>query len=310
MQLMARALVLGGNGFIGSHLADFLADSGHEVSVFDRFSGSTNFVNSSIRTIKGDFFNDTDLRAALDSQDYIFHFLSTSNPFLAESQPAADIKNSISRTVKLLEFCTSAKPRKFIFASTGGAIYGETKASSPFTEDSLPLPISPYAIGKLAVEHYMNFFRKVHGLNCLSLRISNPYGSRQKSGKSQGLIPISLERVISGEPVTKFGDGSMSRDYIFIDDLVKMISNVGMGDNKSSVYNLGSGQSYTVNEVFRAIEEVVHTPMEVLQKPQPSSFVQDVVLDISRYVAEFGTLDYSSLLEGIQTTYNRMVEGE
>lgn len=306
---MAKALVLGGNGFIGSHLADQLANSGLEVTVFDRFSGNNNFTNPSIVAMKGDFFDDQQLINALQFQDYVFHFLSTSNPYIAESQPASDIEYSITRTVQLLEFCTHSKPKKFIYASTGGAIYGETTASSPFSEDSLPMPISPYAIGKLAVEHYLHFFRKVHGLNTLSLRISNPYGSRQRAGKSQGLIPITLERVLEGQPVIKFGDGSMMRDYIFIDDLVKMIEKVGLGDSKNNLYNLGSGQSYSVNQVFQAVHNLLAEPLQVIEQPQPSSFVQDVALDISRYSGEFGQMELTSLEKGIELTLARMKKG-
>ena len=306
---MAKALVLGGNGFIGSHLADQLANSGHEVTVFDRFSEKVNFSNPSIVQMKGDFFDDEQLTNALQNQDYVFHFLSTSNPYLAESQPASDIEYSITRTVQLLEFCALTKPKKFIYASSGGAIYGETTAATPLSEESLPLPISPYAIGKLAVEHYLQFFRKVHGLNSMSLRISNPYGSRQRTGKSQGLIPITLERVLSGQPVIKYGDGSMKRDYIFVDDLVRMIEKVGIGDNNYNLYNLGSGQSYSVNEVFQTVQNIVSEPIQIMEEPQPSSFVQNVSLDISRYSSEFGQMELTSLNHGIELTLARMKNG-
>jgi UDP-glucose 4-epimerase len=188
---VARALVVGANGFLGSHLVDALVASGHRVTAFDRFSGAGTpmFHSTEVEIKRGEFLSRTDLEAAVAGQDLVFHFLSTTTPATAERDPTLDLRTNIAQTLELLESCVAAGVAHFYYASTGGAIYG-MQGKPSYDENDRALPISPYGIGKLTIEHYLRYFATVHGLRSTALRISNPYGtSRSLSGTFSAASP-------------------------------------------------------------------------------------------------------------------------
>lgn len=305
---MADVLVVGGNGFIGSHLVDALSEGDHRVTAFDRFStGAPTFTSAAVRMLPGDFLSRSDLEAAVRGHEVVFHFLATTSPATAEADPTLDIRTNVIQTVELLSACASAGVRHVYFASTGGAIYGPQERSD-FSESQPTLPISPYGIGKLTIEHYLRYFRAKHGLRSTSLRISNPYGTRQHPNRKQGLIPIALRQIARGESVTRYGDGSMVRDYIYVDDLVRMIVPLVDVDPTHEVYNLGSGRGSSVTEVLEAIGRVTGSPVRVHEIPTPPTFVDRVVLDVSRFDEEFGIVVPTPLEEGIAATWADMAE--
>lgn len=303
---MADVLVVGGNGFIGSHLVDALVDRGHDVTAFDRFStGSVSF-RSAATALPGDFLSRSDLRAAVAGRDVVFHFLATTSPATAEADPTLDIRTNVIQTVELLAACADAGVGHVYFASTGGAIYGP-QAASGFSEDSPTLPVSPYGIGKLTIEHYLRYFRAKHALRSTSLRISNPYGTRQHPNRKQGLIPIALREIARGGTVTRYGDGSMVRDYIYVDDLVRMIAPLADASPRHEVYNLGSGRGHSVTEVLETIARVTGRDVPLREVPTPATFVDRVVLDVSRFDAEFGITAPTTLEQGIAATWADML---
>jgi UDP-glucose 4-epimerase len=305
-QCVAKVVVIGANGFIGSHLVDALVEEGHEVTAFDRFrSVQPSFATKNIRILSGDFLSRADLEDAVEGQDLVFHFLSSTNPATAQSDPTLDIRTNVAQTVELLEACVKAQIKHFYFASTGGAVYGPQKLSR-FGEEDLTLPVSPYAIGKLSIENYLRYFDVVHGLSSTTLRISNPYGPRQKANRRQGLIPIVLRQILIGEPVVRFGDGSMIRDYIYVGNLVSMIARMVGSPRKFGTYNMGSGEGHSVSDVLDVIHRMTKRDFVVVEKPTPASFVGRVVLDTSRYAAEFGTVQLTGLDEGIAQTFEYM----
>lgn len=299
---MVKALVIGANGFIGSALVDSLANEGFEVTAFDRFSSrKPAFTASNVSILSGDFLNRADIIRAVSGQDYVFHFLSTTTPASAQADPTLDIRTNVEPTVQLLETSVAAGVKRFFFASTGGAIYGN-QDKSLFSESDLTFPVSPYAIGKLSVENYLHYFSTVSQLETVALRISNPFGSGQPQHKKQGLIPIAIRRALNNEPILQYGDGSMVRDYIFVDDLVTMITTIALSEPQHSLYNLGSGQGVSVSEVIADISEAVGSPVELEIKETPATFVSKVILDISRYTNEFGTPRFTPFKEGITKT--------
>lgn len=300
---MARCLVIGGNGFVGSWLVDELVTRGHEVSVFDRFSaGTVVYRAAGVRRIIGDFMNHASVRDALSGQQYVFHFLSTTTPASAENDPTLDVRTNVASSIELFELAVETGVSCLYFASTGGAIYGD-QPPGLITETSLPLPISPYAIGKLAIEGYLRYFARKHGLRSVSFRVSNPYGPRQRSNKTQGVIPIFLRNARNGEPLARYGDGSMVRDFIYVEDAAKLMARVVGRDAEHSVYNIGSGSGHSVSEVLEVVREVSGIKFEVIDRPQPSTYVDHVTLDTSRYVREFGTVDFVPLREGVRRTW-------
>lgn len=300
---MAKALVIGANGFIGSHIVDMLADAGHEVTAFDRFSTPDTTFTRSARMISGDFLSRGDLEAALVAQDYAFHFLSTTTPASAEGDPTLDIRTNVAQTVELLEACVQAGVSHVYYGSTGGAIYG-SQGRAEYSEGDRALPVSPYGIGKLTVEHYLHYFRARFGLASTSLRISNPFGPRQRPNRRQGLIPIVLRQIATGNPVTQFGDGSMVRDYLYSDDMTAMLGRMIGGESRFDLYNIGSGVGHSLTEVFDAVRRVTGRDFEIVPAPQPPTFIDRVVLNTARYVDEFGAVELTPLDEGIARTWH------
>ncbi len=303
---MARCLVIGANGFLGARLSDALARAGHDVTGFDRFSrGIHAFSSPDIAVVAGDFLNSADLAAALEGQDYVFHFLSTTTPATADSEPTVDLRTNVSQSVELLSLCVAAGVRRVFYASSGGAIYGP-QPRRVFAEDTTLAPVSPYGIGKLTVERYLDYYATTAGLDAVALRISNPYGPHANPAKRQGIIPLTLDRIRRGEPVVQVGDGSMVRDYIHVDDLVARILRMVETPPRHRAYNLGSGHGHSVAEVFAAIRTAVGHDFEITVVPKPATFVDHVVLDVSRFLAEYGGDDDQTLIEGIAHTWKEM----
>ncbi len=301
---MSKCLVLGGNGFLGSHLIDALVEDGHDVRAFDRFKeGKHSFLsNDRIEILPGDFLNRDDLAKALVGMEYVFHFISTTTPITSENDPLIDIETNVRMSVQLFEECVEARVKKVIFASTGGAIYG-ANSSENVSEDVLPQPISPYAIGKLSIEHYLHYFAKKRGLNSTVFRISNPYGERQSLAAKQGVIPIFLQHIAKGEPITVLGDGSMVRDYIYVGDMARMIASTFATATKD-LYNLGSGHGVSVNELVKTIGKIVPDQIKIEHQESPATFVEKIVLNTERFSREFGVKPQTELAEGIAKTWS------
>lgn len=301
---MSRCLVLGGNGFIGSHLVDRLVENGYMVRAFDRFGpNQVNFTrHQNIEVFAGDFLNRADLAAALQGVDYVFHLISTTTPATAENDPLVDIDTNVHNTIQLLEECVEANIKKVFFASTGGAIYGDIDADKPINEGTNPQPVSPYAIGKLTIEHYLRYFNRKFGLSTLTFRISNPYGERHSPVNRQGVIPIFLHHIANNEPITVLGDGSMVRDYLYVGDVATLVAKTFI-IAKNSLYNLGSGQGININELVGIIKKVTGRAVQINHRPKPPTFVQNVILDTSRFRNEFGLAPETSLEDGIRKTW-------
>lgn len=300
---MANCLVLGANGFLGSHLVDSLVEHGHTVIAFDRFKDGTRSFEDSpkIKVVAGDFLNRHDLAESLRQAEYVFHFISTTTPATAEDDPLIDIETNIRMSVELFQECIQAGVKRVIFASTGGAIYG-INSSDHAKETDIPLPVSPYAIGKLTIEHYLRYFEKKFGLESLTFRISNPYGERQSLTSRQGVVPIFLQYIARGEPVPIMGDGSMVRDYIYVKDVARMIVESFQGA-RQSLYNLGSGHGLTINEVVAAMRTVTGKKIGTTHIEKPTTFVQNVVLDTTLFSKEFNGTKKTSIEDGFRSTW-------
>ena len=304
---MAKCLVIGGNGFLGSHVVDELVASGHDVTAFDRFSSAATFTSAGVRRVAGDYLDSAALRAALEGQELLFHLLSTTTPVTADADPTLDIRTNVAQGVELLTLAVATGVQRVYFASTGGAIYGD-QALDAIPETALPVPISPYAIGKLALEGYLRYFERKHGLRSVTFRISNPYGPRQHPEKKQGVIPIFLQHMANGEPIEIFGDDSMVRDYLFAPDMARMIVAAVGTEPAHDIYNIGSGHGASLGTVIELARAITGSNVDVVTRPRPATFVQRSVLDISRYSGEFGAPDLVSLEEGMARTWAAMTE--
>ncbi|GAA4777020.1 NAD-dependent epimerase/dehydratase family protein [Microbacterium gilvum] len=307
---MSRVLVIGGNGFVGSYVVDELVRAGHEVTVFDRFSGAQRFAERPHRVIAGDFLNVGDLEAAVSGQEIVYHLLSTTTPASAERDPLLDIRTNVTGSIELFRIAAETSVQHLYFVSTGGAIYGE-QDDVIVDETALPQPISPYAIGKLAIENYLAYFERVHGLRSTVLRLSNPYGPRQSPTRKQGVIPIFLRNVSLGMPLTVYGDGGMERDYIYVEDAARLLTTPQLvGGGEHHVYNVGSGHSHTLDEIIDSIRRVTGVEPRIEHRPAPSTFVEHIALSTDRFDRDFGAVaPLVDLDEGVRRTW-LAVKGE
>ncbi len=304
-------LALGAGGFIGSHLVDSLVSRGYPVRALDRFVPNVRPLfqpSPLVEIVNGNFLNRGEMVDALDGVDTVIHLVSTTNPATAENDPLIDIETNVRGSVQLFDQCVKSGVRRVIFTSSGGTVYGDWSQLRPITEDDPTKPVSPYGIGKLAVENYLRYFQRKFGLESTIFRVANPYGERQPFWKKQGVIPIFLDAITSHRPITVMGDGSMTRDYVYVRDVTDMIADSVSAEPLHAVYNLGSGVSISVNQVIETIEQV--TGIDAIRRsvPTPATFVQSSVLDMSRYVAEFGPHPAVPFADGIARTYDYMQE--
>ncbi|MGL5830466.1 MAG: NAD-dependent epimerase/dehydratase family protein [Angustibacter sp.] len=293
--------VIGANGFLGALLVDALLDQGARVHAFDRYSTSPRHrVSADVTLFQGDLLSRTSLAAATSGVQDVFHFLSLTNPQLSARDPMHDISTNVVSGVELFSLCARANAQRIFFASSGGTVYGGSRP--PHAETSPRLPLSPYGIGKVSLENYLQFFKIQHGLESVSLRISNPYGPGQKLRTSQGIIPLALRALRDGRRQQKFGDGSMIRDYIYAADLINMIIRI-WHEPRYDTYNLASGDGTSLNSVFETIEQVTGQRLQVEEVPSPPSFVTTSVLDMTRYIDQFGYPALTPMSAGIAETW-------
>lgn len=307
---MTSVLIVGGNGFLGSHLVDRLVADGHDVAVFDRYSTPTpRYDATDVRAIVGDVADTAVLHAAMHGVQEVYHFVSPSTPATADADPLVDVRVGLPYSVALLQAAVDAGVGRVVYASSGGAIYGDQPIAA-FHETDPPAPISPYAIGKLAVEGYLRYFRRTHGLDTIALRIANPYSYRQEGARGQGLIAIALHAARYGSLLPVFGDGSMVRDYVHADDVVATIAAMVDRPHEHEMYNLGSGHGVSVTELVEQLERVTGVALRTLRAEVPPSFVQRSVLDITRVVDEYGIRPTIALTDGLSDIWRRQEDGE
>lgn len=255
-----QCLVLGGRGFIGSHLVDALLAQGHRVRCFDRphvvpLGEVRQLANPNFELYEGDLLSEADISEALVDCDICFHLVSTTLPKSSNADPAFDVESNVLATVRLLSHAVKSGLKKIIFVSSGGTVYG-VPVQLPIPETHPTDPVCSYGISKLSIEKYLDLFHRLHELDFAILRIANPFGERQRTHASQGAIAVFLGKVMRGERVDIWGDGSVVRDYIHIADVVDALT-LSMGNTRGErIFNIGAGQGHSLNEVLSAIEKV------------------------------------------------------
>jgi UDP-glucose 4-epimerase len=252
---MSRILVTGGAGFIGSHVMDALVAAGNEVFVLD------NLVHGRLANLNsGATFYQVDLRDAAALEDvfvrarpeYISHFAALVSVRESLEMPAEYAAVNILGGINLLEMARRYGVHKFVYANTGGALYGEGRGLAPFCEDRPPAPLDAYGTSKLAFEYYLQVYRHNFGLDSVSLRCANVYGPRQDPFGEGGVVAIFSQRIISGRPCTINGSGDKVRDFVYAGDVAR--ANLLALERGSGVYNIGTGVPTDINTVFHALK--------------------------------------------------------
>jgi UDP-glucose 4-epimerase len=307
-----KILVLGADGFIGSNLVKSLCkEKRYKIFAFDLFKDGASknipFFNEDIVMVQGNFLNKIDLVNALKGIDYVFHFISLTTPGSSMNDPLIDVSTNLVGSINLLEECVKAKVKRIIFASSGGAIYGNQGAEL-CNEDGATDPVSPYAITKLTIEKYLYYYKIHHALDYLTLRYANPYGPGQNVVGSQGIISISLNNILNNRPIVVFGDGENVRDYIYIDDLIEMTKLLFMKNTKHMIYNIGSGRGETINGLISVIKKVVGKDGVIDKRPDRLVDVRRIVLDTSRVSGEIDYVPQTSLQSGIKKTWDWLTD--
>ena len=300
-----RCLVLGGAGFIGSHIVDALVLKGHSVRVFDLPHISTENLHQSIQNIEitaGDFNNISDISNALEGMDVVIHLAGSTLPGPSNKNPVYDVETTVIGTLNLLEKAVEKGIRKIVFASSGGTVYGIPK-TLPIPETHQTAPLCSYGITKLTVEKYLDLFYHLQGLEYTVLRIANPYGERQRIKNVQGAIAVFLGKVLMGENITIWGDGSVSRDYFHISDLAAAFLKVIEQDTKERVYNIGSGRATTLKEILSVIKRVTGRSFSVEFTPARKLDVPANCLQIELAKTNLEWQPKISLEDGIDRTW-------
>lgn len=290
-------LVLGGNGFIGSHLVDRLLADGAKVRVFSRSSETFRSPLANVEYIDGDFSDSNAVKKALIGVDTVFHLISTSLPSSSMKDPVADIQGNLVNTVHLLELIRKSGVNRLVYLSSGGTVYGIPQ-QIPISETHPLHPISSYGVIKSTIEKYISMYHHLHGLNYVTLRVSNPYGPRQGHSGVQGVIGTFFQNIHDGNPIEIWGDGKIVRDFINIHDLTDLCVRVA-GSGKTGIYNAGVGQGISILDLLSEISTVVERNINPIFKPSRAYDVPAVVLDISKAQSDFGWAPKVSLREGL-----------
>jgi len=296
-----RCLVLGGKGFIGSHLVDALVGVGHHVRVFDRADAaslSDAVARAAVEWRDGDFTNENDIARALEGCDVCFHLVSTTLPGSSNANPVFDVETNVMASIRLFAHAARAGVKKIVFVSSGGTVYGVPRYV-PVDEAHPTDPISSYGITKLAIEKYLGLFNTLHGLSYVVLRPSNPFGERQRVQASQGAVAVFMGKVLRGEPVEIWGDGSVVRDYLYIGDLTAAFMAALDYQGKERVFNIGSGAGLALNDVLDGIEQVTGRKADRHYLPARPFDVPANVLSVARAKAELKWAPTTPFLDGL-----------
>jgi UDP-glucose 4-epimerase len=300
-----NCILVGGSGFLGLNVAVGLISAGYKVTIVDKRSFCPEYfpeVTKKIDFIRMDYHGSEALKNALRGKDVLFHFASLSLPGTSMDSMDNDIRDDVLGSIKLFKLAHRAGVKKIVFPSSGGTVYGDSD-QLPINEKKSTNPISSYGVIKLTIENYLFLFNKIYGMEYLIYRLSNPYGPGQNPNGEQGLITKSIYNMLTGLPITVFGNGKNLRDYMFIEDAVAAFVAGMKQDLKNDIYNVGSGKGYTINEVIKIASEVAGIKPEVKYLKKRQIDVTANILDTTKFRSETGWRAKVSLEKGIKNTY-------
>lgn len=306
-----RVLVSGGAGFIGSHVAECFLAAGDTVEILDNLSSGRRENVPAGATLHVLDITSSDARRLVGEgrYDVLCHLAAQIDVRKSVADPAGDAQVNIGGSLNLLEAVrSSGHPTRFVFSSTGGAIYGDF-VSLPTVEDMPKDPESPYGIAKLSVEYYMGYYARVHGLDTVALRYSNVYGPRQDPHGEAGVVAIFCRRILKGEPLTVFGEGTQTRDYVFAGDVAganfaaasARLPKMGTLDVRS--FNIGTGVETTVLELATTLQQAAGRTVEIRHLPARPGEQMRSCVNMAKARRDLAWHPEVSLVDGLQATY-------
>ncbi|MDQ2980832.1 MAG: GDP-mannose 4,6-dehydratase [Actinomycetota bacterium] len=294
-----RAIVTGGAGFVGSHVADQLLARGDEVHLVDDLStgyrdnvpAGAELHEHDIRVPLGDLFGEI-------GPEVVFHLAAQADVRVSVDRPDFDAEVNVLGTIRVLE-AARAHETQVVFSSTGGAIYGETDGPAPETAERRPM--APYGTSKLCAEEYLATFNRLYGTQHVALRYGNVYGPRQKSHLEGGVVAIFMRQLASGETPTIFGDGRQTRDFTYVADIAR--ATLAAAGHDTGVFNIGTGQETSVLELYDACRRVAGSDVEPQHAPARLGELQRNVIDPALAAQELGWRPEHSLEDGLRLTW-------
>jgi len=297
-----RSLVVGGTGFIGSHLVRALAGAGHEVRALSRGNlpdpAPVASSGGRISWLRGDLSDPERLASAVEGCDVVYHLACSSLPQSSNLDPLADVRENVLPGIRLAQLAHERGVRQLVFISSGGTVYGRPR-QIPTPEDHPTDPICSYGITKLAIEKYLGLFSHLNGLNSVVLRLSNPFGEGQRPNASQGVIAVFLAKALRGETIEIWGDGSVVRDYLYIGDAVDALIAAATYSGPERVFNIGSGRGTSLNDVLEAIETTLGRKVARRYLESRDCDVPASVLDVARAKSALGWQVRTPFLDGL-----------
>jgi UDP-glucose 4-epimerase len=297
-----KILVTGGAGFIGSHLADRLLQEGHDVAVVDDLSkGKRRNVNRAARFYKRDICSSwMDGVFRRERPTVIFHLAAQMDVRKSVEDPQFDAKVNVLGLLTVLQLSVKYGVRKVVFASSGGAIYGD-QTQFPAPETHATTPVSPYGITKLVGEHYLGYYQKAAGIQTVSLRYANVYGPRQDPHGEAGVVAIFTQKMLRGEQPIINGNGRQTRDFIYVDDVVEANLAV-LGKDVGGAYNVGTGVETTVNDLHKLLSEYAKRDAKEIHGPGKKGEQARSVIDSAKLRHELGWEPRVTLEDGLART--------
>lgn len=303
-----KIIIFGAAGFIGTNLAINLAkDKRNKITLVDR---NTSFFDvlkehkfENVKFYESDFTEDTNFEQLLGDQEVVYHLISTTVPTTSNQHIPQELLTNVVVTSKLLESCVKCSVKKVIFISSGGTVYGKQQ-SYPISEDSSTYPISSYGIQKITIEKLLYLYQYIYGLDYRVVRLSNPYGPYQRPNGILGAVTTFTYKSLLEETIDVYGDGTVIRDFIYIDDAIRGIVNIANNDNKYRTFNLGCGYGTSINDLLGILKDTLNVKLNINYHSSRRVDIPVNYLDISRYEACFGPLNPLGLKEGVLKTAN------
>jgi UDP-glucose 4-epimerase len=296
--------VLGGGGFLGSAIVDHLLAEGHAVRVLERPRNQPHRVfaaQDKVEWLAGDFAQLADLKKALKDASAVVHLAWSTRPKSSNDAPILDVQSNVVATLQLLEEMRAQGIQKILFASSGGTVYGPP-IRTPIDEDHPNNPTTSYGITKLTVEKYLLLARDLYGLRPVILRMANPYGERQRVEGAQGVVAAFLERALAGQAIEIWGDGTVIRDFLHVDDVSRACSAALAYPGEASIFNIGSGAGTSLNALVHLLSELLNTKLEVIHQPARNFDVKSNVLCCRRAREELKWQPSIGMAEGLGRT--------
>lgn len=307
---MKRLLFLGGAGFLGSNIIKTTLQKGSaKVFVLEpSFANVSRLDGEDVQIYRGELSDIDFVQSIIEANqiDTVVHLVATIIPGSTFEDYKREYQHVIFPTIELMQICAQRQIR-FVYFSSGGTVYGNRTDMTPFKETDAMAPISYYGWSKQMMENSILYVHRTTGLKYLIVRPSNPYGHGQNIHAKQGLVAVALGKILAGEPITVWGDGSNVRDYIYIDDLCEAVVQLLEKEVCNTTINIGSGQGASINDIIHVLKEVVSEEVKVDYQPARSVDVSHMILDTTR-LQQYVNLKITPLREGIEAFYRQVKE--